>query len=66
MKVRVERLGVTASFSRLRVSNDNALAEALDRTRKYVPNWFTRGFTSIDEARTWGPSEKPPTFGLVR
>ena len=53
LKVRVERLGVTASFSRPRVSNDNALAEALDRTCNHVPNWLTRGFTTIDEARTW-------------
>jgi transposase InsO family protein len=53
MKVTMERLGVTASFSRPRVSNDNAFSEALFRTCKYVPNWPTRGFATIDEARTW-------------
>ena len=29
------------------------LEEALFRTCKYVPNWPTRGFATIDEARTW-------------
>jgi putative transposase len=53
MKVTMERLGVIASFSRPRVSNDNPFSEALFRTCKYVPGWPTRGFASIDEARAW-------------
>ena len=53
MKVTMERPGVTASFSRPRVSNGNALAEALFRTCKYVPNRPSRSFATIDEARTW-------------
>jgi transposase InsO family protein len=53
MKVTMERLGVIASFSRPRVSNDNPFSEALFRTCKYVPGWPTRGFASIVEARTW-------------
>ena len=53
MKVTKERLGVTASFSRPRVSNDNAFSEALFRTCKYGPNGPTCGFATIDEARTW-------------
>lgn len=53
MKVTMERLGVTASFSRPRVSNDNPFSEALFRTCKYTPNWPTRGFATIDEARAW-------------
>ena len=53
MKATMERLGVTASFSRPRVSNDNPFSEALFRTCKYTPNWPTRGFATIEEARTW-------------
>lgn len=53
MKVTMERLGVIASFSRPRVSNDNPFSEALFRTCKYTPNWPTRGFATIEEARTW-------------
>jgi len=53
MKVTMERLGVTASFSRPRVSNDNPFSEALFRTCKYTPTWPTRGFATIEEARIW-------------
>jgi len=53
MKVTMERLGVTASFSRPRVSNDNPFSEALFRTCKYVPTWPSRGFATIEEARAW-------------
>ena len=53
MKVTMERLGVTASFSRPRVSNDNPFSEALFRTCKYVPSWPAKGFASIEEARAW-------------
>ena len=53
MKVTMERLGVIASFSRPRVSNDNPFSEALFRTCKYTPRWPTRGFATIDEARAW-------------
>ena len=53
MKVTMERLGVTPSFSRPRVSNDNPVSEALFRTCKYTPNWPSRGFATIEEARAW-------------
>jgi transposase InsO family protein len=53
MKVTMERLGVMASFSRPRVSNDNPFSEALFRTCKYAPTWPARGFAPIEEARTW-------------
>ena len=53
MKVTMERLGVTASFSWPRVSNDNPFSEALFRTCKYTPAWPTRGFASIEAARAW-------------
>ena len=53
MRTTMERLGVTASFSRPRVSNDNPFSEALFRTCKYRPDWPVRGFASIKEARDW-------------
>ena len=53
MKVTMERLGVIASFSRPRVSNDNPFSEALFRTCKYVPTWPAKGFASIEDARHW-------------
>jgi transposase InsO family protein len=53
MKVTMERLGVIPSFSRPRVSNDNPFSEALFRTCKYVPTWPTKGFASLEAARTW-------------
>jgi transposase InsO family protein len=53
MKVTMERLGVVASFSRPRVSNDNPFSEALFRTCKYVPTWPSRGFASAEAARDW-------------
>jgi transposase InsO family protein len=49
----LHRLGVTSSFSRPRVSNDNAYAEALFRTCKYRPHYPANGFRDIDEARAW-------------
>ena len=53
MKVTMERLGVVASFSRPRVSNDNPFSKALFRTCKHVPSWPGRGIASIDAARNW-------------
>ena len=49
----MERLGVVVSFSRPRVSNDNPFSEALFRTCKYTPDWPTRGFATVEEARAW-------------
>lgn len=46
-------LGIDASFSRPRVSNDNAYAEALFRTAKYCPLWPDRPFDTLEEARQW-------------
>jgi putative transposase len=46
-------LGVVPSFSRPRVSNDNAYAEALFRTAKYCPLWPEQPFDTLDEARCW-------------
>ena len=46
-------LGVKPSYSRPRVSDDNAYAESLFRTAKYRPEFPTKGFADLDEARTW-------------
>lgn len=46
-------LGVEPSYSRPRVSNDNAHAEALFRTAKYRPGFPARGFENLDDARRW-------------
>ncbi|WP_458070055.1 IS3 family transposase [Rhodanobacter sp. BL-MT-08] len=53
MLATLHELGVASSFSRPRVSNDNAYAEALFRTAKYCPLWPERPFDTIDEARVW-------------
>lgn len=46
-------LGVVPSFSRPRVSNDNAYAEALFKTAKYCSQWPERPFDTLEEARHW-------------
>ena len=46
-------LGIEPSYSRPRVSDDNAYAESLFRTAKYRPEFPTKGFASLDEARAW-------------
>jgi transposase InsO family protein len=46
-------LGIKPSYSRPRVSDDNAFAEALFRTAKYRPEFPAHGFTDLEAARTW-------------
>ena len=46
-------LGVKPSYSRPRVSDDNAYSEALFRTAKYRPEFPTKGFAELDAARAW-------------
>ncbi len=46
-------LGVVSSFSRPRVSNDNAYAESIFRTCKYRPDYPYKGFSDITEAGNW-------------
>jgi transposase InsO family protein len=53
MLASMQQLGVMPSFSRPRVSNDNAYAEALFKTAKYCPLWPERPFDTLDEARLW-------------
>lgn len=53
MLATMERLGVVASFSRPRVSDDNPYSEACFRTLKYRPEFPEQPFASLDDARTW-------------
>jgi transposase InsO family protein len=58
MTATLEALGILASFSRPRVSNDNPFSEALFRTCKYRPEWPPgngkgNGFEDIGAARAW-------------
>jgi hypothetical protein len=46
-------LGIEPSYSRPRVSDDNAFAEALFRTAKYRPEFPIKGFADLAAAREW-------------
>lgn len=49
-------LGVKPSYSRPRVSDDNAFAESVFRTAKYRPEYPTKGFSDLQAARDWAAS----------
>jgi len=53
LRAKLESLGVTTSFSRPRVSDDNAYVEAFFRTLKYAPAWPVQGFATLEDARAW-------------
>lgn len=53
LRVTLERLGIEPSYSRPRVSNDNAYSESLFRTLKYRPAYPVEGFSGIVQAREW-------------
>lgn len=53
LRSKMYELNLTSSYSRPRVSNDNPYSEALFRTVKYSPQWPTKGFESLEEARAW-------------
>jgi putative transposase len=53
MRAAMIDLGVEPSFSRPRVSNDNAFAESLFRTAKYCPLWPEQPFDTLEAARAW-------------
>lgn len=52
-KATMDKLGVTASFSRPRVSDDNPFSEALFKTLKYVPEYPKGPFASLAAAIAW-------------
>jgi len=53
MLATMQSLGITASFSRPNVSDDNAFAESLFRHLKYAPSYPRQGFATLDEAQAW-------------
>lgn len=53
MVATLDKLGITASFSRPRVSNDNPYSESLFRTMKYRPGYPSKPFESIEQAQAW-------------
>ena len=53
MLAKMRQLGILPSFSRPRVSDDNAFAEAFFRHLKYAPSWPTKPFASLELAREW-------------
>ena len=52
MKVTMEKLGITASYSRPRVSND-LYPFSEDSGPKYRPDWPTKGFATKADAQAW-------------
>jgi transposase InsO family protein len=46
-------LGVKPSYSRPRVSDDNAFSASLFRTAKYRPEFPAKGFADLDPGRAW-------------
>ncbi|GGG09333.1 transposase [Cysteiniphilum litorale] len=53
MLATMQSLGVTPSFSRPAVSNDNPYSEALFKTLKYTPSYPENAFGDIEQARIW-------------
>lgn len=53
MLAKLQQLGVMASFSRPRVSDDNAFAESVMRTIKYNPAYPAHPFVDLESARAW-------------
>lgn len=53
MLATLQKLGVVASFSRPRVSDDNPYSESIFRTLKYRPEYPRSCFESLTAARRW-------------
>lgn len=53
LKTKMEELGITSSYSRPRVSNDNPYSESLFRTMKHCPRWPSEGFKNLEAVREW-------------
>jgi putative transposase len=53
MLATMQSLGITASFSRPSVSDDNAFAESLFRHLKYAPSYPRQGFATLNDAQAW-------------
>lgn len=53
LAAKMNELGVSLSFSRPRVSNDNAFAESVFRTMKYHQSYPSRRFRDLPSVRAW-------------
>lgn len=53
IKALYESLGITSSYSRPSVSNDNPFSESLFKTLKYCPKYPSKSFESLKSARHW-------------
>jgi putative transposase len=53
MLATLHKLGVSPSFSRPSVSNDNPYSESLFRTMKYRPEYPSKPFENIEQAQSW-------------
>jgi putative transposase len=53
LRVKLQVLGITSSYSRPRVSNDNPHVESLFKAVKYCPQWPSGGFATLEIARVW-------------
>ena len=53
MLATLQKLGIVPSFSRPGVSDDNAYSEALFRILKYRPEYPSKPFDTLEEARRW-------------
>ena len=53
LRIKLDQLGLRTSYSRPRVSNDNAYSESLFRTAKYRHDFPVDGFENIEAARKW-------------
>ncbi len=53
LRATLQQLGIEPSYSRPRVSNDNAYSESLFRTTKYRPDYPSKGFECLEEAQAW-------------
>lgn len=50
---KLKELGISSSYSRPRVSDDNAYVESFFRTMKYAPSWPRKGFATLEDAKAW-------------
>ena len=53
MLITLQKLGIIPSFSRPSVSNDNPYSEAIFKTLKYCPEYPSKPFASLEEAKVW-------------
>lgn len=53
MLATLQTLGIMPSFSRPSVSDDNPYSESLFKTLKYCPQYPSKPFTSVDDAKAW-------------